>query len=207
MIQIGDFENVTVYATDSSGNRATCHFQVSVQATPCVDWELKPPANGGIKCVPGDKGLQCIATCKAGYRFTDGSPVKTFGCDVNKRWVPSSMVPDCVSESKFLILRLTSFYSLLLYYISLYNIIYTNNKIFTSVDTQQADYHVIASVTYRANGAVSRTCLPMYQDLMAQHYTNLNNILTQRCSAINVNMNVSFIRSMPFLIEENVLKV
>lgn len=77
----------------------------------------------------------------------------------------------------------------------------------TSVDTQQADYHVIASVTYRANGAVSRACLPMYQDLMTQYYTNLNNILTQRCSAINVNMNVSFVRSMPFLIEENVLKV
>jgi len=47
----------------------------------------------------------------------------------------------------------------------------------------------------------------MYQDLMAQHYTNLNSILTQRCSAINVNMNVSFVRSMPFLVEENVLKV
>lgn len=76
-----------------------------------------------------------------------------------------------------------------------------------SVDTQQADYHVIASVTYRANGAVSRSCLPMYQDLMAQHYTTLNNILTQRCSAINVNMNVSFVKSIPFLIEENVLKV
>lgn len=77
----------------------------------------------------------------------------------------------------------------------------------TSTDTQQADYHVIASVTYRANGAVSRSCLPMYQDLMAQHYTNLNNILTQRCSAINVNMNVSFVKSVPFLIEDNVLKV
>lgn len=48
----------------------------------------------------------------------------------------------------------------------------------------------------------------MYQDLMAQHYTNLNNILTQRCSApINVNINVTFVRSIPYLIEENVLKV
>jgi len=77
----------------------------------------------------------------------------------------------------------------------------------TFVDTQQADYHVTASVTYRANGAVSRSCLPMYQDLMSQYYINLNNILTQRCSALNVNVNVSFVRSMPFLIEENLLKV
>lgn len=75
------------------------------------------------------------------------------------------------------------------------------------VDTQQADYHVVASVTYRANGAVSRPCLPQYQDLMTQYYINLNAILTQRCSAVNVNMNVSFVRSMPFLLEENVLQV
>ena len=102
LIPVGGFENVTVYATDASGNRASCHFQVSVQATPCVDWELKPPANGGLKCVNGDKGLQCIATCKNGYRFTDGAPVKTFTCDVVKHWSPSSVVPDCVSESGYL---------------------------------------------------------------------------------------------------------
>lgn len=42
---------------------------------------------------------------------------------------------------------------------------------------------------------------------MSQYYTNLNNILTQRCSAVNVNMNVSFVRSVPYLLEENVLKV
>lgn len=98
MIPIGGFENVTVYATDSSGNRAHCHFQVSVQATPCVGWDLKSPAHGNLKCLTGDKGLQCIATCKQGYRFTDGEPIKTYSCD--KQWSPSSVVPDCVSESK-----------------------------------------------------------------------------------------------------------
>lgn len=79
--------------------------------------------------------------------------------------------------------------------------------LFYLIDTQQANYHVVAAVTYRANGAVSRSCLPQYQDLMSQYYTNLNNILTQRCSAVNVNMNVSFVRSVPYLLEENVLKV
>ncbi|XP_032681239.1 sushi, von Willebrand factor type A, EGF and pentraxin domain-containing protein 1 isoform X1 [Odontomachus brunneus] len=170
LVQIGEFKNVTVYATDPSGNTAQCHFQVSVQATPCVDWELKPPANGEIKCVPGDKGLQCNATCKTGYKFTDGSLIKIFGC-VNKRWTPTSVVPDCVSEN-----------------------------------TQQANYHVIASVSYRANGAVSRSCLPMYQDLMAQHYTNLSTFLSWRCTLVNM-YNVSFVQSMPSLIEENILKM
>jgi hypothetical protein len=99
-IAIGTFENVTVVATDKSGNKATCHFQVSVQATPCVDWELKPPVNGALNCLPGDRGLQCIATCNPGYRFTDGEPVKTFSCDAKTPWTPTSVVPDCVSESK-----------------------------------------------------------------------------------------------------------
>lgn len=67
---------------------------------------------------------------------------------------------------------------------------------------------MIASVTYRGNGAVSRSCLSMYQDLMTQYYTNLNSILTQRCSnAVNVNMNVSFVRSLPLLIKDNIVKV
>lgn len=74
---------------------------MSVQATPCVDWELKPPVNGAINCLPGDKGLQCIATCNPGYRFTDGEPVKTFSCDNRKPWSPTGVVPDCVSESKY----------------------------------------------------------------------------------------------------------
>lgn len=99
-VPIGSFENVTVIANDKYGNKATCHFQVSVQATPCVDWELKPPANGALNCLPGEKGLQCIATCNPGFRFTDGEPVKTFGCDSKTPWAPTSVVPDCVSESK-----------------------------------------------------------------------------------------------------------
>lgn len=99
VIPIGGFENVTVYASDSSGNRAQCHYQVSVQATPCVDWELKSPAFGQLNCrLPSEKGLQCLATCNQNYSFTDGSTKKTFSCD--KKWTPTSIVPDCVAKSK-----------------------------------------------------------------------------------------------------------
>ncbi|KAF4522838.1 hypothetical protein B566_EDAN008100 [Ephemera danica] len=171
-IPIGGFENVTVIAADKYGNQATCHFQVAVQATPCVDWELKAPANGALNCLPGDKGLQCIATCNQGFRFTDGNPVKTFSCEEKSKWTPTAVVPDCVSE-----------------------------------DTQQADYHVIAAVNYRANGAVAPLCLAQYADLMAQYYTGLNSVLTQRCSAVNVNMNVSFVDTRPQLLEENVVQM
>lgn len=75
-------------------------FQVSVQATPCVDWELTAPANGALNCLPGDRGIQCIATCSPGFRFTDGEPVKTFVCETKRQWNPTAVVPDCVSESK-----------------------------------------------------------------------------------------------------------
>lgn len=82
------------------------------------------------------------------------------------------------------------------------------NKYFNIfLDTQQAEYHLVASVTYRANGAVASACLGQYQDLMAQYYQTMNGILSQQCSAINVNMNVSFINTIPMLTEENVVKV
>ena len=74
-------------------------------------------------------------------------------------------------------------------------------------DTQQADYLVVASITYRANGAVSNICLPQYEDFMAQYYSGLNAILTQRCSAINVNMNVTFVKTRSSLFQENMVNV
>lgn len=74
-------------------------------------------------------------------------------------------------------------------------------------DTQQADYLVVASITYRANGAVAQLCLPQYEDFMGQYYSGLNAILTQRCSAINVNMNVTFIKTRSSLVEENLVNV
>lgn len=53
---------------------------------------------------------------------------------------------------------------------------------------------------------MAKACLGQYQDLMAQYYTTMNGILSQQCSAINVNMNVSFINTIPMLTEENVVK-
>ncbi|XP_073822904.1 sushi, von Willebrand factor type A, EGF and pentraxin domain-containing protein uif isoform X2 [Musca autumnalis] len=172
VIPIRGFENVTVTATDKYGNKAYCNYQVSVQASPCVDWELQPPANGAINCLPGDRGIECIATCKPGFRFTDGEPIKSFSCETSRLWKPTSVVPDCVSEN-----------------------------------TEQADYQVTATITYRANGAVAQSCLGKYQDALAQHYAGLNQLLSQRCSAVNVNMNVTFLKSIPSLKEENVVKM
>lgn len=74
-------------------------------------------------------------------------------------------------------------------------------------DTQQADYHIVASIAYRANGAVANLCLKQYADLLEEFYPSLNTILTQRCSAVNVNMNVSFIDAKPHLADENIVNI
>ena len=99
-IKTGHYENVTVVASDKAGNQAKCYFQVAVKPTPCVPWELRPPAFGTVNCLPGTNGLECIATCESGYRFTDGDQQKTFRCGgpENTPWAPSKVVPDCVSE-------------------------------------------------------------------------------------------------------------
>lgn len=84
---------------------------------------------------------------------------------------------------------------------------FINRLILFIADTQQAAYHVIAGVQYRALGAVSNACLPQYKDLLAQYDTILNAKLTERCSAVNVNINVTFVKAMPSLLDENVVKM
>lgn len=97
-IRTGNYENVTVVAVDRAGNQAKCHFQVAIKPSPCVEWELEAPSFGEITCLPRSEGFECIATCESGYRFTDGVAQKTFTCDKNGPWAPTSVVPDCVSE-------------------------------------------------------------------------------------------------------------
>lgn len=171
-IPIGKFENVTVIASDKFGNKASCNFQVSVQASPCVDWELEAPVNGVLNCLPGDTGIECIASCKPGYRFTDGEQVKSFSCAKSRIWRPTSVVPDCVSEN-----------------------------------TEQADYHATATIQYRANGVVSPSCLPQYQEFLQQAYDKVNKELSITCSATQVSTNVSIIRSLSTLLDENVVRL
>ena len=101
IIRVGDFQNVTIAAFDSSGNSATCNFQVAVQASSCVDWELKQPMHGQLACENNPlRGMVCTATCNTGFRFTDNQSSKMFVCTLgNGLWSPSSVVPDCVSEN------------------------------------------------------------------------------------------------------------
>ena len=145
-----------------------------MQPTQCVDWELKPPANGAINCLPSNRGsgLECVATCNPGFRFTDGEPVKSFGCDFKQPWTPSHVVPDCVTE-----------------------------------DTQQAMYNVVSKVLYKANGPVPATCLSQYSTQVRTSYPELDTILSGRCSAISVDMNVTFSDTQTLLVEDNIVEM
>ncbi|MCL4136243.1 UNVERIFIED_CONTAM: hypothetical protein GTU68_021071, partial [Idotea baltica] len=173
-IRVGGYQNVTVVATDSSGNSAACHFQVGVQATVCADWSLKTPAHGSLSCLPEQlSGMECRATCDAGYRFTDNMPVKVFRCTPQENWTPNPIVPDCVS-----------------------------------VDTQEASYDVIASVFYRANGAVQPSCLTQYKRELETSYSSLNEQLSVRCSsAVSVPIDVQYQDTLTSLEENNIVKI
>ncbi|GAB6028275.1 hypothetical protein CHUAL_002455 [Chamberlinius hualienensis] len=97
-ISVGTFQNVTVTATDRTGNKAVCYFQAAVNAAPCASWSLKPPANGNLSCLPSgsQNGLSCVVACDNGYRFVDGEPTKIYTCQDKDQWSPGPTVPDCV---------------------------------------------------------------------------------------------------------------
>ena len=98
-IPLGSYQNVTVVASDAAGNSAMCSFQVAVQARKCIDWELKPPANGNLNCNPTlEGGYTCVATCNPGFSFTDREQSKEITCQPQSEWLPSRVVPDCVTE-------------------------------------------------------------------------------------------------------------
>ena len=164
LIKTGDYQNVTVYARDENDNVATCHFQVSIQPTPCVAWELKPPAHGDINCGPradGVAGYECLATCGSGYRFTDGQESLTFVCknsEPKSDWAPSRVVPDCVSEN-----------------------------------TVESTYDVVATMSYNAQSAeIPTNCIDQYIEVVERSYDDLAQVLTDRCSAGGVKIDVNF---------------
>ena len=74
-------------------------------------------------------------------------------------------------------------------------------------DTQQAMYNVVAKVLYRANGAVPATCLSEYSASVNKSYPALDRLLSTRCSAISVDMNVTFVDTETHLVEDNIVEV
>ncbi|XP_015790438.1 uncharacterized protein LOC107367263 isoform X1 [Tetranychus urticae] len=170
LIPLGAYRNVTVIASDPSGNEAHCHFQVSVQATNCVSWSLSAPLNGAVECLPNEPGTgyRCVATCKSGFRFTDGAAAKTYECSSGGPWTPESIIPDCVSET-----------------------------------TDEAAYDVAAKIEYRSGGFIPPTCLQQYVNYVASYYNSLNQVLSDRCSAINVQMEIKFFNTTAFVPKDN----
>ncbi|XP_074599235.1 sushi, von Willebrand factor type A, EGF and pentraxin domain-containing protein uif isoform X2 [Brevipalpus obovatus] len=170
LIPLGGYRNVTVIATDRSGNEALCYFQVSVQATNCVSWSLQAPLNGIVECLPneGETGHKCVATCNAGFRFTDGQAAKTYECSNSGQWLPESIIPDCVSEN-----------------------------------TDEASYDVTARIEYRSGGFISPSCLQQYVNYVSSYYNALNRVLSERCSAIMVMMDIKFFNTTATVPKDN----
>lgn len=72
-----------------------------------------------------------------------------------------------------------------------------------SEDTREAAYDVMATVSYRAGGFVDQKCLAYYLKYVSTFYGSLNQILSERCSAINVDMVISFVNSTAIISQKN----
>ena len=75
-------------------------------------------------------------------------------------------------------------------------------------ETQQAAYNVVAKVLYRAaTPSVPATCLSQYSALVRPFYQALDRALSARCSAISVDMNVTFVETEMHLVEDNIAEI
>lgn len=72
-----------------------------------------------------------------------------------------------------------------------------------SENTEIARYHVNSLIKYRANGAVPQSCLEEYANHFRTSQRALNGVLSHKCSAVDINMNVTFVDTKAQLIEEN----
>lgn len=162
VIPVKGFRNITVTASDRFGNKAYCHFQVSVQPRACVPWSLAKPANGEINCRRREQqeGYVCVAKCHPGYRFIDSDSMKTYECEVNSHWKPNNMIPDCVPEP--------------------------------DSELDDSNYDVNATVQYRSGGFPHESCISVYSNYVAGYFESLNRLLSERCSAMNVEMAIQF---------------
>lgn len=75
------------------------------------------------------------------------------------------------------------------------------------VETDDASYDVVAQIEYRAGGAVSVPCLEQYVNYVRNFYGSLNDLLSGRCSAINVKMDISFHNTTIRTIAENTVRL
>ena len=176
LIPLGTFRNVTVTSTDKSSNEAICHFQVSVQPVGCSNWTLETPANGKIICSSKSDDQ---ADDKSGYTCVAS-------CDKGFRFTDDSQTKtyECLGRGKD----------------------YTPNTVVPDCvpeDTKEAAYDVAATVNYRAGGFVDQKCLSHYVKYVATYYASLNQILSDRCSAINVQMEILFFNTTASISQKN----
>jgi len=164
IIPLGGFRNATVSATDRFGNTAVCHFQIAISPSPCTPWSLTPPINGDVNCDPVEKGgFKCEATCSAGFRFIDETIVKRYECSLGGAWTSSGLSVSSKSVPDCV-----------------------------PLDSVEAAYSVLPRVEYRAGGFITPFCLQQYVNYVSTFFPSLNRIISERCSAVNVRMDVRF---------------
>lgn len=72
-----------------------------------------------------------------------------------------------------------------------------------SETTDEASYDLAAKIDYRSGGFISPPCLQQYVNYVSSHFTGLNQLLSDRCSAISVLMDIKFFNTTAFVPKDN----
>lgn len=164
VIPVNGYRNVTVMASDRHGNQALCHFQVFVQPVPCSNWTLTAPANGAIKCLPTEPANLDMS----GYKCLAT-------CNEGFQFADGDRVRTYECGGRGLAFEPAE-----------------HVPDCVAEQGREAAYDVSALVQYRAAGPVAQSCVVQYLRYVATYYSTLNQLLSERCSAINVPMQVQF---------------
>lgn len=185
IIPYGGFRNVTVTAVDKFNNEAICHFQVSIVPAACISWSLAPPVNGKVSCISRDESSSTSTSGNSSSLSSNKDALETStssgkglsctaSCNPGYRFTDGSVekLYECSSNGPWV-----------------------PSSIVTDCvpeDTADASYDVISSVEYRSGGFVTANCMQNYVNYISTHFASLNQLLSERCSAINVKMDVRF---------------
>ena len=77
-----------------------------------------------------------------------------------------------------------------------------------TVDTRESTYDVVATMTYKAQSAeIPSSCIDSYKETVANSFPDLSEVLTGRCSAGGVSIDVNFKPTMVGEVKGNTIQL
>ncbi|KAK7452815.1 hypothetical protein BaRGS_00039699, partial [Batillaria attramentaria] len=93
-------QDVLATVQDTSGNIASCKFELTFRPESCSPYSLRTPLHGRKSCETTGSGYRCTLTCDNGYVFYDDPYSTTIvrTCNTGDMWI-GTQVPACVKAN------------------------------------------------------------------------------------------------------------